>query len=174
MLCVTGAKGLGHIWPQSGRMGGLIVAFSILRRVKLANPLGLVWVSPLTPFFLLNIIIHSSPMCLRRNGYAEATYISKHNTFTLFNTIPSETSWALAFPISRFLERTKKGLWSNRPIFSNKAIYHVTSPKPTWQAENVFPLRVSCQHPPWFIKHFPGPAAANNIGDYYKLLYYLT
>jgi hypothetical protein len=41
MLCVT-AKGLGHIWPQSGRMGGLIVAFSILRRVKLANPLGLV------------------------------------------------------------------------------------------------------------------------------------
>jgi hypothetical protein len=129
MLCVT-AKGLGHIWPQSGRMGGLIVAFSILRRVKLANPLGLVWVSPLTPFFLLNIIIHSYPMCLRRNGYAEATYISKHNTFTLFNTIPSETSWALAFPISRFLERTKKGLWSNRPIFSNKAIYHVTSPKP--------------------------------------------
>jgi len=76
---------------------------------------------------------------------------------------PSPDSW-----------KGQNGLRSNRPIFSNKAIYHVTSPKPTWQAENVFPLRVSCQHPPWFIKHFPGPAAANNIGDYYELLYYLT
>jgi hypothetical protein len=39
---------------------------------------------------------------------AYAVILVYHSTFTLFNTIPAETCWALAFPISRFLEIYKK------------------------------------------------------------------